>query len=142
MKLHFTFFILISNLALFAQSKTIIGDYELSLPTEKGDLIEYKLTLNTDGIFFFNSYSKIIGGDPTEVIQFGRGNWTEKNAVVSFFSNNKKDFDTKFTLDFTNTKARFITKSLRDKTDKIVKTKFQFLDSEINWINKIEMFQI
>jgi hypothetical protein len=64
-----------------------------------------------------------------------------ENNVISFFSINKKDIDEN-TLDFSNSKARFITKSPRDKTDQIIKTRLQFLKSEIFWMARIEIFKI
>lgn len=48
------------------------------------------------------------------------------------------NFDEKYTLDFNNSTARFITKNLRDKSDKIVKTKLQFLESRIAWMERID----
>lgn len=62
--------------------------------------------------------------------------------MISFFSDKQQDIDNKFTLDFTNSKARFITKSPRDKTDQIIKTRLQFLKSDIFWMAKIELFKV
>ena len=43
---------------------------------------------------------------------------------------------------FTGSKARFIIKSPRDKTDQIIKTRLKFLKSEIPWMGAIEMLKI
>ena len=51
-------------------------------------------------------------------------------------------FDEKYTLDFTNSKARFVTKSPRDKSDKIIKTQLKFLESEIFWMRRIDIDKI
>jgi len=142
MKALFTILILISNLTLFSQSDKVIGDYALTLGNEESHLIEYKLTLNQDGTFFFHSYSKIKQGIPPVVNKYGKGKWTEENKVISFFSDKQKDFDEKHTLDFTNSKARFVIKSPRDKTDQIIKTRLKFLESEIFWISRIDMIKI
>ncbi|PWA05749.1 hypothetical protein [Flavobacterium laiguense] len=142
MKAIFTILILISNLTLFSQVDKAAGDYLLTLKTKENDLFEYKLTLNEDGTFFFHYYSNIKQGIPPEVNKYGKGKWTIENKVISFFSDKQKDFDEKHTLDFTNSKVRFVIKSPRDKTDQIIKTRLQFLDSEIFWMERIEIFKI
>ena len=142
MKLTITALLLIFNLTLFAQSKQIVGDYTRSLGQEGKHIIEYKLNLNEDGTFEFHSYSKIQGGTPPEVNKYGKGKWSAKDNVVTFSSNKKEDLDEKYTLDFTNSVARFVTKNPKDKSDKIVKTKLQFLESEIAWMKRIDIFKI
>jgi hypothetical protein len=142
MKAIFTFLILISNLTLFSQVDKAVGDYLLTLKTTESDLFEYKLTLNEDGTFFFHYYSNIKQRIPPEVNKYGKGKWTIENKVISFFSDKQKDFDEKHTLDFTNSKARFVIKSPRDKTDQIIKTRLTFLESEIFWMKRIEIFKI
>lgn len=142
MKLILTAILFIFNLILSAQSNQLEGDYARSLSEEGKHIIEYKLTLNQDGTFEFHSYSKIQGGVPPEVNKYGKGNWKVKDNVISFYSNKKEDFDAKYTLDFNNSKARFITKNPRDKSDKVVKTKLQFLESDIFWMKRIDIFKI
>ena len=120
----------------------MIGDYKLAIETTDNNVFEYQLTLSQDGTFSFHYYSKIKNGTPPEVNKYGKGKWTVENDLISFFSDKQKDIDKKNTLDFTNSKARFITKSPRDKTDQIIKTRLQFLKSEIFWMVKIEIFKI
>ncbi|TRX31150.1 hypothetical protein FNW52_19100 [Flavobacterium sp. ZT3R18] len=142
MKAIFTILILIYNLTLFSQVDKAVGDYLLTLKTTESDLFEYKLTLNEDGTFFFHYYSNIKQGIPPEVNKYAKGKWTIENKVISFFSDKQKDFDEKHTFDFTNSKARFVIKSPRDKTDQIIKTRLTFLESEIFWMERIEIFKI
>lgn len=142
MKLLITTLLLISNFALFAQSNQFSGEYTRSLSEEGKHIIEYKLTLNQDGTFLFHSYTKMQGGRPPEVNKYGKGKWVAKDNMITFSSDKKEDFDTKYTLDFNNSTARFITKSPRDKSDKIVKTKLQFLESEIGWMKRIDIFKV
>ena len=142
MKLTITALLLIFNLTLFAQSKQIVGDYTRSLGEEGKHIIEYKLNLNEDGTFEFHSYSKIQGGTPPEVNKYGKGKWSVKNNVVTFSSNKKEDLNSKYTLDFSNSTARFITKNPRDKTDQIIKTRLTFLDSKMFWLKGIDIFKI
>ncbi len=134
--------ILISNLTLFSQSINFEGDYYRSLGKEGVHFIEYKLTLNQDGTFIFHSHSNNKQGIPSEVNKYGKGKWIAKDKVITFFSNKQNDFDEKYTLNFNNSKARFVTKHPRDKTDRIIKTKLQFFESEIFWIETIDIFKI
>lgn len=142
MKLTITALLLILNLTLFAQSKQIVGDYTRSLGEEGKHTIEYKLTLNQDGTFEFHSYTKLQGGTPPEVNTYGKGKWSVKNNMITFSSNKKEDLNSKYTLDFSKSTARFITKNPRDKTDQIVKTKLTFLDSKMFWLKGIDIFKI
>jgi hypothetical protein len=142
MKTLFTILILLSNLTLFSQVDKVIGDYQLSVKAKEGDLKEWKLTLNEDGTFFFQHHSNVKFEIPSEKNIYGKGTWTMENNVISFFSDKQKDMDKKNTLDFTNSKARFITKSPKNKTDQIIKTRLQFLKSDIFWMKRTELFKI
>jgi hypothetical protein len=142
MKILITNLLLISNFALFAQSGQFSGEYTRSLSEEGKHIIEYKLTLNQDGTFLFHSYTKMQGGIPPEVNKYGKGKWVAKDNMITFSSDKKEDFDAKYTLDFNNSTARFVTKNPRDKSDKIVKTKLQFLESEIGWMKRIDIFKV
>ncbi|MGV9002832.1 hypothetical protein [Flavobacterium sp.] len=141
MKRLFTLLFLISNLTLLAQSNIVVGDYVLVLGNDDSRF-DYKLTLRQDGTFTFDYYSLIKMGIPQEKTKYGKGSWTIENNVITFLSEKEKDFDEKYTLDFTTSKARFITKSPRDKTNRIVKTRIQFLTSEIEWMARIELLKL
>lgn len=142
MKLLITTFLLIFNLTLFAQSNNFAGDYTRLLSEEGKHSIEYKLTLNQDGTFVFHSYSKMQGGIPPEVNKYGKGKWSAKDNMITFSTNKQEDFDEKYTLDFNNSAARFVTKNPRDKSDKIVKTRLAFVASEIFWMQRIDIFKV
>jgi len=141
MKAIVTLLILISNLTSFSQSIEVAGDYALTLETVDNDIFEYKLTLSLDGTFYFHYHSIIKQGIPPEKNKYGKGKWTVDKNVVSFFSDKENDLNEKYTLDFTNSKARFITKSPRDITDQIIKTRLQFLKSEIPWMRTINLLK-
>jgi hypothetical protein len=142
MKVLFTVLILISNLTLFSQSEEVVGDYTLKLEAVDKDVFEYQLTLSQDGTFSFHYYSYLKHGIPPEKNYYGKGKWTVENKVISFFSDKQNDLNEKYTMDFTGSKARFIIKSPRDKTDQIIKTRLKFLKSEISWMRTIEIFKI
>ena len=142
MKLLLTTLFVLFNLTLFGQSNGFSGDYNRTFSAAGDHLIEYKLTLHQDGTFVFHSYSKIKNGIPIEVNKYGKGKWTAKDNVFTFSSNKQEDFNEKYTLDFTNSKARFVTKNPRDKSDRIIKTKLTFVESEIPWIQRLDVFKI
>ncbi|PIF62119.1 MULTISPECIES: hypothetical protein [unclassified Flavobacterium] len=143
MKLLLATFLLVFNLTAFAQSNDFAGDYNRILNgKDESHLFDYKLTLHQDGTFLFHYYSKIKQGIPPEVNKYGKGKWSAKDNVITFSSNKQEDFDEKYTLDFNNSKARFVTKNPRDKSDRIIKTRLTFVESEISWMQKLDVFKI
>lgn len=141
LKKVFTILFLISNLTLFSQSDEQFGEYYLKLEGEK-HLIEYRLILNQDGTFIFHSYTNHEAGIPPIIQKYGKGKWSVDGEVISFFSDREKDFDEKYTLDLSNSRARFVTKPSRDKTDRIIKTRLKFFESEIFWIKGLDIFKV
>lgn len=136
----FTLIFLISTLTSFSQTDQMFGEYFLELGNEK-HLIEYRLILNPNGTFIFHSYTNHEAGIPPIANKYGKGTWAADGKVVSLLSNREIDFDEKHTLDLSNSRARFITKPSRDKTDRIIKTRLKFFDSEIAWIKGMEIFK-
>jgi hypothetical protein len=142
MKAFLTILFLISNVSLFAQADKIAGEYALEIGKEDSNLFKYNLTLNEDGTFLFHYYSKILTGIPPEVNKYGKGTWAIENNVITFSADKQKDFDEKNTLDFNNSKARFVTKSPRDQTDTVVKTRVKFFESGISMMKTINMLKV
>ncbi|NNE03444.1 MAG: hypothetical protein HKN52_09780 [Eudoraea sp.] len=141
MKLITTFLFLIFSAALYSQLDQLDGEYYLEMGNKETKLIEYTLTLHKNGTFYFHSYEHQIKGIPSKIHTYGKGRWSLKDKVVSFFTNKGQDFDERYTLDFYKTKARFITKHPRDKSGRIIKTRLKFFESEIFWIKGIELFK-
>ena len=141
MKNIITLLFVLSCLTAFSQSNTISGEYYLQIGTEEKHLIEYRLILHQDGTFIFHSYRNHKNGIPWEENKYGKGNWSADGKVVSFFTDKEKDLDEKHTLDFSNSKARFVTKPSRDKTDRVIKTRLLFFQSEIFWIEGLNIFK-
>ena len=119
----------------------MVGDYFVELGNEK-HYIEYKLSLNFDGTFQFHSFTNNKSSIPPVVQLFGKGTWKVDGKVVSFFTDKNLHLDENYILDFSRTKARFITKSARDKSDRIIKTRLKFFESKINWIKGLDIFKI
>ena len=141
MKKTFTIIFLIGSLTSFSQSEEIFGEYFHDLGNEE-HRIERKLNLNQDGTFTFHSYSNSKTGIPQIVHKYGKGTWSVDGKVVSFYTDNEKDIDEKHTLDFSDSRARFITKLSQDKTNKLIKTRLQFFESKIFWIERMVIFKI
>lgn len=128
--LFFTLF----TLTLNAQSVVYEGTYLLKLNANNGDFHKWEITLNPDSTFLFHSSSKINNGIPPEKSTYGKGTWRAEKNTIYFFTDKTKDLDKKYTLDFTNTKARYDTKSPRDKSDSVIPTKLWFSQSDITWV--------
>ncbi len=130
------------NISITAQNIIIgvSGVYEMRIDATNGRIID-TLTLNSDGTFVFHEYDKVEGGLPPERDTYGKGKWKlEKNVIL--FSVDKNDLDKKHTLNFNNSKARFISKSPRDKSEREISTSIKFYDSEIFWIKGRTLLKI
>lgn len=126
-----------------AQSVSYAGIYQVRHETTKGDVIEYNLTLKQDGTFMFHAYSHMVCSSCNEENNYGKGIWKpQKKNLIFFYTNHKNDMDESHTLNFTNTKARFISKSPRDKSDRIIKTALKFYESDILWVTGKELFKL
>ncbi len=125
----------------FSQSGNLVGEYYFQAGTENEHLIQYSLTMNSDGTFLFHAYENHKKGIPWEKNQYGKGKWNLDGKVVSFFTDNEGDIDEKNTLDFSNSKARFISKPSRDKSDRVIETALQFFKSNIFWIERLKILK-
>ena len=134
MKNVFFLTVLLFSAALIAQTETIAGTYIMKLKSSNASF-EDTLILNTDGTFTFHEHDWHEGGIPPERNKYGKGQWRIENNIV-YFSASESEIDDKFTLDFSNSQARYITKSPRDKSDRIIPTSLQFYQSDIFWMMK------
>ena len=129
-------FIMALNFSVHAQAtaENVSGVYGLTYDATNALIID-TLTLNADGTFEFHEYDKHENGIPPERNKYGKGNWRLDKTEITF-TTGEIDFDEKYTLDFNETKARFITKSPRDNSDREIKTSIQFYKSELSWVVK------
>ncbi len=139
MKHVLSFLILIFSLSLCAQSKEHAGKYESSAFGEGYSHIN-KLTLNPNGTFLVHNYRYIENSIPKDENKYGKGTWISKDKLI-FFSADKNDVNESHVLDFNNSKARFISKSPRDKSAKVVKTAIRFYESNIFWMTGITLIK-
>lgn len=128
---------LIFSITSFCQTEDIVGDYELIYKGNKGERLEYKLSLDSDGTFFFHSFRHIL--TYPEENSYGKGTWKADKNIVYFFTEGETGLTEKYNLDFNNSKARFITKPPRDKTDRVIETHLRFYKSELRWISGLKL---
>ena len=137
MKYLLSILLLLSSLLLSAQD--IAGVYQIKSDSEGFSLIR-KLTLNSDGTFEFYNYRYIKNGIPEETRNYGKGTWTQDKKVITF-STEALDLDKKYTLDFNNSKARFNTKSLRDKTNRVIADFIVFYKTDVLIAQRLKLFK-
>lgn len=113
-----------------SKAQDISGVYLLHTNSEKFEL-KRTLTLHQDGTFSFHNYKRDENGIPKETNTYGKGHWKIDKKVVSFSSSS---LDGTFTLDFNETKARYISKSPRDTSDRVIKTALRFYQSNLFWV--------
>lgn len=144
MKYLITLLFLFFGYSVYGQSPVIAGNYEKR--NEHDDkILLYKLALNLDGTFIFQVYDKNYSMTPNKTNErnkYGKGTWKAEKNLIYFYADEKTDFDEKYTLDFNNTKARFITKSPRDKSDRVIKTALLFYESDIFWVKRWQLFKL
>ncbi|MDP5158510.1 MAG: hypothetical protein NWQ07_08040 [Flaviramulus sp.] len=108
-----------------------------------GTKLNWTLTLNEDGTFlyhFFRDISAISKANSAEKF-YGKGTWQAEGNLVFFYTDKNTEMDDVYKINFTNSKARYITKSPRDKTDKVVNTALRFYESDLFYIKGLELFK-
>ena len=132
------------NFLAVAQTQSYAGEYSDSYftnDTKKLLVLEYTLSLKTDGTFLFHSYRKINDGAPEEH-WYGKGKWAvEKKNQLFFYISKDTDLDEKYTLNFSKTKARYVSVSPRDISGSSIKTSLIFYSSEIFWVKGMKLFK-
>jgi hypothetical protein len=105
-----------------------------------GTIIKWTLSLNQDGTFLYHFLRDIVGEMNPEENFYGKGTWKVEGKIISFYAKST-DINDEFSVDLNNSKARYITKSPRDKTDKVVKTALRFYESETFHIPGLELYK-
>ena len=107
---------------------------------EDGTIIKWTITLNQDSTFLYH-FLRVAGAGNPEENYYGKGTWQKEGKIVVFSSNRKNDFNEKYTVNLNNSKARYITKSPKDESDKVVKTALRFYKSETFHIEGLTVFK-
>lgn len=130
-------FFIFSN--AFAQSGVYINEPKNS----DGTKIKWKLTLEEDGTFLYHFLRDLsaISKANTEENYYGKGTWILEGKSVILLSKKEDELKGQYSLNLNNSKARYITKSPRDKSDKVIKTALRFYESETFHIKGLELFK-
>lgn len=111
----------------FAQSGVYVKEPKLS----DGTKVKWTLTLDEDGTFLYHFFRDIsaVSKLNTEENYYGKGTWIAEGKIVTLFSNETDNLEGQYTVNLNNSKARYITKSPRDKSNKVVKPALLFYES-------------
>ena len=131
--------IIISFLAsctLLGQTPTLNGNYTREIKTNEGGKISYNLVLEQDSTFTLTYYRKL-ATDRAEKTTHCEGNWKLLNAKKIELIANTDLFNTPDFINLEDTKAHYITKSLRDKSDRKVPTILKIYQTNVPWFKGI-----
>lgn len=127
------------NLNVFSQVGVYVkGNSPSSIDDTK---IKWILSLKNDGTFLYHFLRDISGEANPEENFYGKGTWKAEKNLVFFYTDKETELDETYTVDFTNSKARYITKSPRDKSNKVVKTALRFYESDLFYIKGLQLFK-
>ena len=139
LKYFYILILLTFSLNVFAQSGTYIRE---NYPTDAdGTKLKWTISLQPNGTFLYHFFRNHLGSVNQEENYYAKGTWKIEGKVILFFSKIGDDINKKFTVNLNNSKARYITKSPRDKTNRIVKTAIRFFDSETFHSPGLELFK-
>ncbi|HEX9825771.1 MAG TPA: hypothetical protein VGA80_04170 [Flavobacteriaceae bacterium] len=107
-----------------------------------GTKVKWTLTLDEDGTFLYHFLRDIsaVSKPNIEENYYGKGTWTLEGKSVILFSNETDNLNGQYTVNLNNSKARYITKSPRNTSDKVIKTALLFYESD--HIKGLELFKI
>jgi len=100
-----------------AQDSDYAGTYESRFEMSNGEMIAYTLELNDDGTFFFKSLKELNTGEANSE-EYAQGAWSSDRQNHLLLTTSESDIDEVHTLNLTNTKARIINNSARNKAGK------------------------
>ena len=135
--------ILITVCCLFnlsgVKAQDFAGVYKTEFNTKNAE-IQYTLELTADGRFSFHQFEDHQCDSCEVKNKYAKGRWVADDLAIIFYTD-REDLDEKFTLDFTNSGARYLTKSARDRSDRVVRTRLQFFKSDIFYLKGVEFFK-
>lgn len=139
MKYYIIIVLLTFNFGVVAQS----GIYTKEPDNKDGTKIKWTLSLNEDGTFSYHFYRDIsaISKLNSEENYYGKGTWTLDGKTVVLYSKEEDNLKGRYKLNLNNSKARYITKSPRDKSDQVVRTALLFYESETFHIKGLELIK-
>jgi hypothetical protein len=141
MKQLFLVFLLLTCCHVFSQAGVYVIDH--TNDRIDGTKTKWTLTLNEDGTFLYHFLRDIsaVSKANKEENYYAKGTWKLEGKIVTLFSEEKQNPNQLYTLNLNKSKARYITKSPRDKSDKVIKTALRFYESETFHIIGLELFK-
>lgn len=137
--MNYILLVLFSLSTCLLNAQDVVGVYQIKSDSENFSLTR-TLTIKKDGTFEFYNYRYDDKGIPKVTQTYGKGTWAKNKKVITF-STVASDLDSKYTLDFNNSKARFNTKSPRDKTNRIFADFIVFYDTEVDIAKRLKLFK-
>ena len=131
---------LLLHLFLAGHAQDISGEYE-AIYDLKNAYISYHLDLQPDGRFSFKFYRKNYCEICTEENQYGRGKWVYSDKKLELLAEAEVDVTNDSILYLNGSKAHYISRSPRDKSDKVVKTRLKFYASPVSWVKSMELIK-
>ncbi len=120
-----------------AQVNPFVGTYFLEGNAINAK-IAYSLSLEADGTFLMHFYRKLVCDSCVEENWYGSGKWASEKNIVTFLQEKQEE---KNSINLHLSKARIDTKSPRNLSDKIVKTKLTFYDSDVFWVKGLKLYK-
>lgn len=103
-----------------------------------GNKIKWTVDLKADGTFTYHFFRDVrVSSAASKEVEnyYARGTWVLSDKTILFYSEENED------VNLNNSKARYYTKSPRDKTDRIIKTRLRFYESDSPHIKGLELFK-
>ena len=136
LKIVFILLMFAHSFQMFCQS----GVYIREPQNTDGNKMKWTLSLNEDGTFLYRFYRDLAGEGNPEENYYGKGTWELEGIIMSFYSE-ISGLDERFSVNLNKSKARYISKSPRDKSNKVIRTALRFYESEAFAIRGLELFK-
>ncbi|MGB5498752.1 MAG: hypothetical protein WBM77_07470 [Maribacter sp.] len=121
------------------QENQIAGEYGKSSDPIHKHVVEWTVQLKDDGTFSYNFYRHLSCDSCEEENFSGKGTWTAEEKLITFETDVAKDLDSTYTMNFTNTKARFQSKSARNTSNKVIPDVLIFYESPLPEIQGLKL---
>ncbi|MEJ1223991.1 hypothetical protein [Sediminicola sp. 1XM1-17] len=135
----FLILILCIPIGVLGQEAQIPGEYGKFVETKDGSIVKWTVSLSPDGTFLYNFYRKLNCQTCEEENFWGKGNWTAEGKVITIRSDEERDLDSKFTMDFSHTKARLQSKPARSLSNEDIPVELIFYDSPLSVIEGLKL---
>ena len=121
------------------QENKIVGEYGKRFDPIHKHVVKWTVQLRDDGTFLYNFYRHLSCDTCEEENLSGKGTWTTKKNLITFETDVEKELDSTYTMNFTNTKARFQSKSVRNTSNKVIPDTLIFYESPLFEIQGLKL---